>query len=125
MHTRPQRFTTPVHDGAVPLTDEGDARLAEEQEAAYEAESDRYAQQGPPLQVLAAFATRRRGRPRVGEQPAGDSPRIGARVTPDTREAVRRAAQEEGVTEAEWLRAAIEARLHGAPRTRRHTPVKG
>ena len=113
-----QRLSTPVQDGVLPLNDEGDARLSQEQEAAYEAESDHYARQGPPAEVLAAFADRR-GRPRVGEQPAGHSPRIGARVSADTREAVRRAAQEEGLSEAQWLCAAIEEHLHRAARPRR------
>lgn len=123
MTNNEQRFTTPTESGVLHLTDQGDAALTEDQEAAYEAESNRYVQQGPPPQVLAAFAAQRRGRPQVGTQPAGESPRIGARVTNDTREAVRRAAQQEGLTEAEWLRAAIEDRLHrGTARTRR-TPV--
>ncbi|GAB3232774.1 hypothetical protein GCM10027586_14980 [Kineococcus gypseus] len=113
-----QRLSTPAADGQLDLVDEGDAQLSREQEAAYEAESDRYARQGPPEQVLAAFADRR-GRPRVGEQLAGHSPRIGARVSADTREAVRRAAQEEGLSEAQWLRAAIDERLHRTGRTSR------
>ncbi|MCI2239636.1 hypothetical protein MO973_38435 [Paenibacillus sp. TRM 82003] len=69
MSAEQRRFTTPVHDGALELIDEGDAQLTEEQEAAYEAESDRYAQQGPPSEVRAAIDDRLHRTPRA---PAGD-----------------------------------------------------
>lgn len=67
-------------------------------ELAHEAES-----LGPP-QV-------RRGRPPLGARSGGHSPRLSTRVPQDVDDAVRAAAQREGVTPAQWLREAIEQRL--------------
>ncbi len=53
----------------------------------------------------------RRGRPPLGATSAGHSPRLSTRVPRDVEEAVRAAAEREGVTPAQWLREAIEQRL--------------
>ena len=116
MQERSRTYTTPVGDGTLPLVDRGDADLPSEEEARYAAESDRYVMDGPPARVVEAFEARRRGRPPIGEHASGPSPRIGVRLPATTRDAVRDAAGAEGVSEAEWLRAAIEERLRGAPR---------
>lgn len=97
--------------------EEDDADLTPEEEAAYAAESARYVVDGPPPEVVEAFRSRA-GRPRVGDQPVGASPRLGVRVAPATRDEVQEAAAAEGVSEAEWLRAAIEDGLRKARRRR-------
>jgi hypothetical protein len=53
----------------------------------------------------------RRGRPPLGATSGGQSPRLSTRVPKDVDEAVRAAAEREGVTPAQWLREAIEQRL--------------
>lgn len=53
----------------------------------------------------------RRGRPPLGSTSIGHSPRLTTRVPRDVDAAVRAAAEREGVTPAQWLRAAIEQRL--------------
>jgi hypothetical protein len=53
----------------------------------------------------------RRGRPPLGATSGGHSPRLSTRVPRDVDEAVRAAAEREGVTPAQWLREAIEQRL--------------
>jgi hypothetical protein len=53
----------------------------------------------------------RRGRPPLGATSGGHSPRLSTRVPEDVDEAVRAAAEREGVTPAQWLREAIEQRL--------------
>lgn len=116
MQERPRTYATPVGDGLLPLVDRGEGGLTPEEEARYTAESDRYALSGPPARVVEAFEARRRGRPTVGAHASGPSPRIGVRLPATTRDAVRDAAGAEGVSEAQWLRAAIEERLRGASR---------
>lgn len=53
----------------------------------------------------------RRGRPPLGATSGGHSPRLSTRVPQDVDDAVRAAAEREGVTPAQWLREAIEQRL--------------
>jgi plasmid stabilization system protein ParE len=53
----------------------------------------------------------RRGRPPLGATSGGHSPRLSTRVPRDVDDAVRAAAEREGVTPAQWLREAIEQRL--------------
>jgi hypothetical protein len=53
----------------------------------------------------------RRGRPPLGATSGGHSPRLSTRVPQDVNDAVRAAAEREGVTPAQWLRDAIEQRL--------------
>lgn len=53
----------------------------------------------------------RRGRPPLGAASGGQSPRLSTRVPQDVDDAVRAAAEREGVTPAQWLREAIEQRL--------------
>ena len=53
----------------------------------------------------------RRGRPPLGARSGVQSPRLSTRVPQDVDDAVRAAADREGVTPAQWLREAIEQRL--------------
>lgn len=53
----------------------------------------------------------RRGRPPLGATSGGHSPRLSTRVPQDVDDAVRAAAEREGVTPAQWLREAINQRL--------------
>ncbi len=53
----------------------------------------------------------RRGRPPLGAMAGGHSPRLSTRVPQDVDDAVRAAAEREGMTPAQWLRGAIEQRL--------------
>lgn len=53
----------------------------------------------------------RRGRPPLGSTVGGHSPRLSTRVPKDVEDAVRVAADREGVTPAQWLREAIQQRL--------------
>lgn len=53
----------------------------------------------------------RRGRPPLGSSSGGQSPRLSTRVPQDVDDAVRAAAEREGVTPAQWLREAIQQRL--------------
>jgi hypothetical protein len=53
----------------------------------------------------------RRGRPPLGATSGGHSPRLSTLVPQDVNDAVRAAAEREGVTPAQWLRDAIEQRL--------------
>ncbi|WP_432499013.1 hypothetical protein [Kineococcus gypseus] len=65
--------------------------------------ADEAERQGPP-QV-------RRGRPALGSTSGRHSPRLSTRVPQDVDDAVRAAAEREGVTPAQWLREAIQQRL--------------